>query len=214
MAPEQGYLVSGRNRAKVRAWFRKQAEETTPADVAPTPAPSEPPAQRPEPPPILPRRKPQKATGRRRTPVEIEGVGDLPVTLARCCTPIRPNPITGYVSLGRGVTIHRSDCPSLLRMRDEKPERTLQVEWAVDDTDLLPVEIAVSAYDRRGLVRDLTEIVAQERISIEGMNTATDPDTAIARMVLRLSVQDNDQLARLLTRLARVPNVFDARRIG
>jgi GTP pyrophosphokinase len=78
----------------------------------------------------------------------------------------------------------------------------------------LPVEIAVSAYDRRGLVRDLTEIVAQEKISIEGMNTATDPDTAIARMVLRLSVRDNDQLAHLLARLSRVPNVFDARRIA
>jgi GTP pyrophosphokinase len=214
MAPEQGYLVSGRNRAKVRAWFRRQAEESGAVDLTPAPPPPPEPVQRPEPPPILPRRRPQKTTGRRRTPVDIEGVGDLPVTLARCCTPIRPNPITGYVSLGRGVTIHRSDCPSLLRMRDEKPERTLQVEWALDDTDLLPVEIAVSAYDRRGLVRDLTEIVAQEKISIEGMNTATDPDTAIARMVLRLSVRDNDQLAHLLTRLSRVPNVFDARRVA
>jgi GTP pyrophosphokinase len=214
MAAEQGYLVSGRNRAKVRAWFRKQAEETAGVEIAAATPVAPEPVQRPEPPPILPRRKPQKTSGRRRTPVDIEGVGDLPVTLARCCTPIRPNPITGYVSLGRGVTIHRSDCPSLLRMRDEKPERTLQVEWAVDDTDLLPVEIAVSAYDRRGLVRDLTEIVAQEKISIEGMNTATDPDTAIARMVLRLSVRDNDQLVHLLARLSRVPNVFDTRRVS
>jgi GTP pyrophosphokinase len=214
MAPEQGYLVSGRNRAKVRAWFRRQAEELSGSEVASAPPPVETaPVQRPEPPPILQRRRPQKPSGRKRTPVDIEGVGDLPVTLARCCTPIRPNAITGYVSLGRGVTIHRSDCPSLLRMRDEKPERTLQVEWAVDDTDLLPVEIAVSAYDRRGLVRDLTEIVAQEKISIEGMNTNTDPDTAIARMTLRLSVQNDDQLLRLLQRLSRVPNVFDARRV-
>jgi GTP pyrophosphokinase len=198
----------------VRAWFRKQAEETAGVEIAAATPVAPEPVQRPEPPPILPRRKPQKTSGRRRTPVDIEGVGDLPVTLARCCTPIRPNPITGYVSLGRGVTIHRSDCPGLLRMRDEKPERTLQVEWAVDDTDLLPVEIAVSAYDRRGLVRDLTEIVAQEKISIEGMNTATDPDTAIARMVLRLSVRDNDHLVHLLARLSRVPNVFDTRRVS
>jgi len=215
MSPEQGYLVSGRNRAKVRAWFRRQAEETAGPEVGTVPAPSvaERVQPRPEPPAILPRRRPQKTSARRRTPVDIEGVGDLPVTLAQCCTPIRPNPITGYVSLGRGVTIHRSDCPSFIRMRDEKPERTLQVEWAVDNEDLQDVEITVSAYDRRGLVRDLTEIVAQEKISIDGMNTATDPDTAIARMNLRLLVRDDDQLARLLQRLARVPNVFDARRV-
>ena len=62
--------------------------------------------------------------------MEIEGVGDLPITLARCCAPLRPQPITGYVTLGRGVTVHRSDCASLARMGALKPERLLKVEWA------------------------------------------------------------------------------------
>jgi GTP pyrophosphokinase len=205
MAPEQGYLVSVRNRAKVRAWFRKQDTTESPAVEAAVAQPA------PAPPQIIPRRRPLPS-GRRRTPVDIEGVGDLPVTLARCCAPIRPNPITGYVTLGRGVTIHRSDCPSLARMREVKPERILQVEWSGDGSDLLTVELAVSAYDRRGLVRDLTDIVAHEKISIESMNTATDR-AGVARIIVRLSVHDDDQLVRLLHRLSRVPNVFDARRM-
>jgi GTP pyrophosphokinase len=165
---------------------------------------------RPTPPPTVPRRKTQPS-GRKRTPVDIEGVGDLPVTLALCCAPIRPNPITGYVTLGRGVTIHRTDCRSLARMRDVKPERILQVDWSGDDGDLMIVELAVSAYDRRGLVRDLTDIVAHEKISIESMNTLTD-QKGVARIVVRLSVHDDEQLVRLLHRLSRVPNVFEARR--
>ncbi len=83
--------------------------------------------------------------------VDIEGVGDLPITLARCCAPIRPQAITGYVTLGRGVTIHRSDCPALARMRSVKPERALNVEWSSDDPENLDVQIAITAYDRRGL---------------------------------------------------------------
>ena len=81
-------------------------------------------------------------------------MGDLPITLARCCAPLRPEPITGYVTLGRGVTVHRGDCASLTRMAALKPERVLKVDWASADTQGMQVAIAISAYDRRGLLRD------------------------------------------------------------
>jgi GTP pyrophosphokinase len=208
LAPEQGYLGSPHSRTKVRAWFRKQEEAAQPAVAhAATPV-AEPVVE--EPPPVVRRRVRKALSG---SPVDIEGVGDLPTTLARCCAPLRPQPIAGYVTLGRGVTIHRADCPSLNRMRALKPERVLQVEWASDTAEGLVVQISVTAYDRRGLVRDVTDVLALERLSIEAMTTTTDRDAGTAHVLVTVSVTDLDQLARVLRRLAGVPNVTHARRV-
>ena len=144
--------------------------------------------------------------------MEIEGVGDLPTTLARCCAPLRPQPIAGYVALGRGVTVHRSECPSFIRMAVLKPERVLKVDWSVADDGALAVQLAVTAYDRRGLLRDLTDVLALERLSIDAVNSRTDHDTGIAYFALAVAVKDLEQLARVLRRLAAVPNVIEARR--
>jgi GTP pyrophosphokinase len=210
LVPEQGYLVSARNRAKVRAWFRNllpHEADTTDTQAAPTTERS--PAPRPEKALFRPRaRKTGGGSG-----VEIEGVGDLPITLARCCAPLRPQPIAGYVTLGRGVTIHRIDCPSLARMRAVKPERTLKVEWTSDAGAGVVVEISINAYDRRGLVRDVTDVLALERLSIEAMTTTTDREAGSAHVTVTVSVTDLEQLARVLRRLSSVPNVIHARRI-
>jgi len=153
------------------------------------------------------------AAARRRTlPVEIEGVGDLPTTLARCCAPLRPQPIAGYVALGRGVTVHRSDCPGFVRMAALKPERVLKVDWSSADDGALAVLLAASAYDRRGLLRDLTDVLAVERLSIDAVTSRTDHETGIAYFSLAVAVHDLEQLARVLRRLAAVPNVIEARR--
>jgi GTP pyrophosphokinase len=169
-----------------------------------------------EPPPVpLPRAARTARSGaarRRRSPVEIEGVGDLPITLARCCAPLRPQPITGYVTLGRGVTVHRSDCASFTRMAAVKADRVLKVEWSRSDAETLKVDVAVSAYDRRGLLRDLSDVVAVERLSIDAVNSRTDHDSGIAYFVLTVAVSELEQLARLLRRLAAVPNVTEVRR--
>jgi GTP pyrophosphokinase len=165
-----------------------------------------------EPPPPRVRRPTRSAAGRRGSPVEIEGVGDLPTTLARCCAPLRPQPIAGYVTLGRGVTVHRSDCASLARMAAVKPDRVLKVDWTGADSGALNVQLGVTAYDRRGLLRDLTDVLALERLSIDAVNSRTDHDTGIAYFALTVSVNDLAQLARVLRRLTAVPNVIEARR--
>jgi GTP pyrophosphokinase len=253
LAPELGYLCSARNRAKVRAWFRRQdstdnrsagrsiAErellragaglelvaalvrelktgdadrlyqllgegEITAMQAAQAIGRLLKPAL-PE-----PRRRAPSGATKRRSPVEIEGVGDLPITLARCCAPIRPQPIVGYATLGRGVTIHRADCASFARMHAAVPQRVLQVEWTSSVSDPLSVELAVSAFDRRGLVRDLSDIITQERLSIEAMTTTTERDAGTAHVTLQLAVHDLDQLARLTKRLSAVPNVLTVRR--
>jgi GTP pyrophosphokinase len=213
LEPVEGYLASSRNRAKVRAWFKKQEESQSPLE----------PAKPAEPPPAMPpsaqivlteiARRPRSKTVRARTPVDIEGVGDLPTTLARCCRPIRPQPITGYVTLGRGVTIHRSDCPGLARMRATKPERVLSVAWTLNDDALLTVELAIAALDRPGLVRDLADVVVAEHLSIETMSTTTRRDVGAASVTLRLAVRDLDQLGRLLRKLSGVKSVTQARRV-
>jgi GTP pyrophosphokinase len=255
LAPEQGYLVSARNRSKVRAWFRKLdvgdnrsagrliaerelarvgarpeqlaalAQELKARDVEHlhqllgegevTVTQLMQAANRLFEPPAPPRlmRAPRPQPGqRRRSPVEIEGVGDLPVTLARCCAPLRPQPIVGYVTPLRGVTVHRRDCASLTRMRTRQPDRVLKVEWAGSDAGAVNIELSVSAYDRRSLLRDLTDVVAAERLSIDAVTSKTDHDSGIAYFALTVAVADLEQLARVLRRLAGVPNVIEARR--
>ncbi len=253
LAPEQGFLVSPRNRAKVRAWFRRQdagdnrdagagIAERELARIGAGPQQLAALAQELKardtdhlhqllgegeitvsqllqaasrlfapPPPIVRTARPA-ARGRRTSPVEIEGVGELPITLARCCAPLRPQPITGYVTLGRGVTVHRSDCAGLQRMAAQRSDRVLKVEWTATDAQALSVELAVTAYDRRGLLRDLTDVLAMERLSIDAVNSRTDHDTGMAHFALAVAVQDLEQLARLLRRLAAVANVTEARR--
>ncbi len=157
------------------------------------------------------RKRPPRRSGR--SPVEIEGVGDLPITMARCCGPVPPEPIAGYVTLGRGVTIHRGRCASLLRMRAVKPERVLKVEWTLDSESVLAVRIRVQAFDRRGLLRDVSDVMALEKLSIEGVNSDTDPMDRIATIVMRTAVRDHAQLGRVLQRLSAVPNVLRAERI-
>jgi GTP pyrophosphokinase len=162
------------------------------------------------------------ATTRRRTghapaarsPVEIDGVGELPTTIARCCGPVPPEPIAGYVTLGRGVTVHRKRCPNLLRMQAANARRVLRVEWNLDADSLLPVRIRVEALDRRGLLRDVSDVMALEHLSIDGVNSDTDPSDRIATIVMRTAVRDSEQLGRLLQRLSAVPNVLRALRLA
>jgi GTP pyrophosphokinase len=162
--------------------------------------------------PLVPvRPRPQRRSAR--SPVEIEGVGDLPITMARCCGPVPPEPIAGYVTLGRGVTIHQARCASLLRMRSVKPERVLKVEWTLDSDSVMPVRIRVEAFDRRGLLRDVSDVLALEKLSIDGVNSDTDPEDRIATIVMRTAVRDHAQLGRVLQRLSTVPNVLRAERV-
>jgi len=146
------------------------------------------------------------------SPVDIEGLGDLPVTLARCCSPVRPQSIVGYVTLGRGVTVHAANCPGLRRMQSARPDRVLTVNWTAADDALLPIELTAIAYDRRGLVRDLSEVLAAQDVGIEALHTVTDRSDGLARTTMRLRVRDLGQMTRVLRLLGAVPSVISARR--
>lgn len=156
--------------------------------------------------------EPRKARRKRAEGLMIEGIGDLLSTYARCCSPVPPQPIAGYVTLGRGVTIHLADCRSLERMRRLQPARVLSVEWGDAGEHGFSVDIIVQAYDRRGLVRDISGLVADEKLSIERMTTTTDASNNTADIDLVVSIKGLEQLSRLLTRLKSLPNVINARR--
>jgi GTP pyrophosphokinase len=166
----------------------------------------------PAPEPPMPTRRRGQRPGRGSL-VDIEGVGDLPVTMARCCSPVPPEPIAGYLTLGRGVTVHRASCPNLARMRTRNAARLLVVDWNLGTDSLLPVQIRVQALDRRGLLRDVSEVMAVEKLSIDGVNSNTDPEDRIATIVMRTAVRDSEQLNRILARLSAVPNVLSAQRL-
>lgn len=205
LSETQGYLASPRSRAKVRAWFRKLDEEAadagTPAPVAPAPVA-----------PAAPRRK---ASARRaaRSPVVLGGVEDLPISLARCCAPVKPEPIAGYATVGRGVTIHGANCPGLRRMSAAHPDRLIAATWA-DAAQALPVTLSIVAIDRQGLVRDIGDLLASEKISIEMMHTTTDRTQSTATIDLRVAIDDAQHLSRLLQRIRKVGSVLAVRRSG
>ncbi len=157
-------------------------------------------------PAIVPPRREAAAT------VQVEGVGDLLSTHARCCNPVPPEAITGYVTVGRGVTLHRTGCRNLARLAARAPERLLQVDWGKSANRRYPVEIIIHAMDRRGLLRDVTTLVAEEKINIERLMSRGDPAQGSADLTLRIAVAGIGELSRLLARLAALPGVISARR--
>jgi GTP pyrophosphokinase len=147
------------------------------------------------------------------TGMVIDGVGDLLSSFARCCRPVPPEPIAGYITLGRGVSIHRANCANLLRLRDAQPQRVLAVDWGRPSPErTFPVAVAIHAFDRKGLARDISAVLADEHIGITTMNLATNPAENTATVDLTVTVHGLDELSRLLSRFAGLPNVISARR--
>ncbi len=141
--------------------------------------------------------------------VSIMGAGGLLVNLARCCAPIAGDEIVGYITRGRGVTVHRTDCPNIAALRDV--ERLIDVSWGSEDDEqhyLVPVEVV--AYDREGLLREISTIIADQKVNITSVEVSTRQH--IATLYLRLEIASNRQLTRILSKLEMVPSVVEARR--
>ncbi len=144
--------------------------------------------------------------------IQIRGVGKLLSHPARCCKPVPFEPIVGFITHGRGVTIHRQDCANLLNLAKREQERLIEVSWGQGKEAVYPVDVLIHAYDRTGLLRDITAVLLQEKINVLAANTRTDPDTAVARMLLTLEIGNVEQLSRILDKIARLPNVTEVQR--
>jgi GTP pyrophosphokinase len=142
----------------------------------------------------------------------VQGIGDLLSTFARCCRPVPPEAIVGFITVGRGVSIHAESCLNLQRLRTRAPARLLAVNWGSLEGGEFPVAIQVDAFDRRGLLRDVSAALADEKVSIQGITTTTSKGDHIAHMDIGISINGLEQLSRLLARIAQVPNVIAAQR--
>jgi guanosine-3',5'-bis(diphosphate) 3'-pyrophosphohydrolase len=140
--------------------------------------------------------------------VSILGLSGLLTHLGRCCNPAPGDLIVGYITRGRGATIHRQDCPNALRIKDR--ERLVQVSWGRHE-QTYPVSVRLRAYDRDGLMRDVSTLVANEGISMTSINVSTKNSLAIFDLVM--GIRDVSQLSRILNRLEALPNVLEARRL-
>ncbi|MNQ15059.1 GTP pyrophosphokinase [compost metagenome] len=142
--------------------------------------------------------------------VLVVGVGSLLTQLARCCRPAPPDAIAGFVTRGRGVSIHRSDCHSYLALAAREPERVIDVAWGETSDTFYPVDISVRAHDRPGLLRDLSEVFARLRLNVVGVNTQS--KQSLAHMVFTVEVRGGESLTRALDALAEVAGVSSASR--
>lgn len=140
--------------------------------------------------------------------VSVLGLSGLLVRLGRCCNPAPGDPIIGYITRGRGATIHHQDCPNVLRTKDR--ERLVQVSWGRAQ-QTYPVSVRIQAYDRDGLMRDVSTLVSNEGISMSSIHLSTKDSLAIFDLVMLIT--DIGQLSRVLNRLEALPNILEARRL-
>jgi GTP pyrophosphokinase len=140
--------------------------------------------------------------------VQVLGLSGLLTKLGLCCNPMPGDPIIGYVTRGRGATIHRKDCPNVLRMKEK--ERLVSVSWG-QAKRTISVSVRIRAYDRDGLMRDVSTLVTNEGINMSSIHVSTTESLAIFDLVM--GITDLPQLSRLLNRLEALPNVLEARRV-
>jgi guanosine-3',5'-bis(diphosphate) 3'-pyrophosphohydrolase len=140
--------------------------------------------------------------------VSILGLKGLLTNLARCCKPVPGDPIIGYITRGRGATIHRQDCPNVLRIKDT--ERLVQVSWG-QPKQTYPVSVRIRAYDRDGLMKDVSTLLSNEGINMSYIHVSTKNNLATFDLVM--GATDISQLSRVLNRLEALPNVLEARRL-
>ncbi len=141
--------------------------------------------------------------------VRVKGVGDLLVRFARCCHPIPGDPIQGFITRGKGVTVHLRTCPTVLNEREVS--RLIDVEWEAAPQQTYPIAIRVEAYDRTGLLSDITQVVAEAKVNILAADVAVGPDhTAVVRATLQ--VASVSQLSRVLSRIEQLKDVISVQR--
>ncbi len=143
--------------------------------------------------------------------VKVKGVGDLLVRFAVCCNPVPGDPVVGYITRGRGVTVHRADCPNVGSTGEQ--ERLVEVGWEQQNTRTYPVAIRVVGWDRPGLLRDIAAVISENQVQLVSLSANANPDKT-ATMNATLQVTSVEQLSRVLAKLESVHDVFSVSRDG
>ncbi len=144
--------------------------------------------------------------------IKIQGVGNLLTHIAKCCQPVPGNDIIGYITLGRGISIHRKDCSNILHASEEQHKRFLEVSWGEETTQSYKVDVVIEAYDRQGLLRDITQLLTTEKADVYSLATNINKADSTATIHLTVAVSGIDGLSRLLDKFKQISNVIDAKR--
>ena len=151
----------------------------------------------------------RKESGR----VVVEGVGNLMHHIARCCQPIPGDDIVGFITQGRGISIHRADCDQLAELINHAPERIVDAVWGESYSSGYSLVVRVTANDRSGLLRDITTILANEKVNVLGVSSRSDTKKQLATIDMDIEIYNQQVLGRVLARLNQVPDIIDAKRL-
>lgn len=167
-----------------------------------------------------PRRDPfQKVKKENRTPsskdeVSIHGVGNLLTQFAQCCKPVPGDAIVGFITVNSGISIHKRSCSNILSLPEEKRQRLIEVEWGQQRGSVYPVEISMVAYQRTGLMQDISTILANLKVNLLSINSNTDRDEQLVHTRMTIEIPSVDQLVTIIDKLSQLPNVQEVRRIA
>jgi GTP pyrophosphokinase len=155
---------------------------------------------------------PRRPSGRQASGVYVEGLDDVMIRLSRCCTPVPGDEIMGFVTRGRGVSVHRADCANAAVLMTEQGSRLIEVEWDRESKGVYVVSVEVKALDRSRLLTDVTRVLSEHHVNILASSSHTGTDR-ISRMRFEFELADPAHLDSIVGSLKRVDSVYDAYRI-
>ncbi|PID50516.1 MAG: GTP pyrophosphokinase [Proteobacteria bacterium] len=156
-------------------------------------------------------RKVKKKPSAKSSDVIVRGVGDLYTQIAQCCQPVQGDAIIGYITQGRGISVHRSDCPNITHLSKEQKNRLIEISWGRNQTDYA-VDILICGYNQPGMLRDVAEVLARANINVLSISSRPLHDQEFARMDITIQIQDRRHLSETLERLMQLPSVTDVQR--
>jgi GTP pyrophosphokinase len=145
--------------------------------------------------------------------ITVSGVGNLLTHMAKCCHPVPGDEIAGFITQGRGISVHRVDCEQLANALNQQPEREVEVQWGINNKKSYQVSINIIGGDRQGLLRDISTIISNERVSIIGIESHTDNAKQSMSMTIKVEIANNEALMRLLAKLKQLDDVVEVKRL-
>ena len=146
--------------------------------------------------------------------VSIQGVGNLLTQFARCCKPVPGDAIVGFITINSGISIHKHSCSNILSLPEDKRQRLIEVEWGHKAGSVYPVEVSMTAYQRTGLMQDISTILANLKVNLLDINSKTNKDEQLVYTQMTIEIHSVDELVTIIDKLSQLPNVQEVRRLA
>jgi GTP pyrophosphokinase len=204
--PQHGFLKSSRARARVQHWFRVKDNLDHPHPV------HEHETTKKEPQTLVAIRDKHHIAPVAKSNIQIVGMSNLLTNIARCCKPLPGDPIVGYITRARGVSIHKSDCGNMHHVIKNHHVRLIDVSWGEKQAHVYPVDLKLRIYDRPGLLRDITTTLANDKINVQGLQTEKISDSPEMDIYITIEISNVNLLNKAMVELKKISNVIDVKR--